>query len=153
MWVSADQAGVDRGIFTTSDRSNGTDAFLGMRYDAQGYRGGGRNGIKVGLRTDEGVLEYESASNVQTTDWQHLTVSWKSGRGIKLYVNGKLDTATASSGSLGGEISDVEKLLVGVGSKDGNTWNGEIDDFLIFDRQLSASDVSSLYKGDYSRVF
>ena len=67
---------------------------MSLRYDAQGSKGDGTNVIKAAIRTTDGVQTYESASDVQTTDWQHIALTWQSGQELKLYINGVMDQPT-----------------------------------------------------------
>ncbi len=143
LWVKSDQINSDRGVLATT-AFQGNDQNLGIRYDAVGARGGGRNVLKLGLRTTAGFTEYESASNLQTTDWQHLTLTWKSGEALKLYVNGELDRPTAPGNILGGTITGVTDLFLGRGQRVAESWDGLIDDLQIFDRSLSAAEVKAL---------
>jgi hypothetical protein len=146
VWVQSDLTGTDKGIFDT-EAPDGRDDSLGMRYDARGWAGGGREVIKVGLNTTGGAVAYESASYVQTTGWQHLVMTWSSGEAMKLYINGVLDTPTDAAPAVSGTIADVQELVLGRNAKDGSTgsWLGRIDDFRIYGRALSADDVKTVY--------
>ena len=119
-----------------------------MRYDASGAAGGGNpNVIKVGITTTAGIIQLESASNVQTTDPQHLVMTWKSGEQIQLYVDGVATTPTYVSGPVIGTITGVQDLLLGHGAKDASagTWSGSIGDFKIYDVALDATEIQGLY--------
>ena len=145
--ASTNDVNSDRGIFD-GDADSGGDDVLMMRYDAQGFDGGGTNVIKVGLTTTDGIISLESASNIQTTDPQHLTMTWRSGEGLKLYINGIETVPTSASGTATGAISGVEDLLIGIGSKRvTGGWAGTIDDFKIFDSALDSGEVYALATG------
>lgn len=142
--ASANDVGSDRGIFD-GDADSGGDDVLMMRYDVQGFDGGGTNVIKLGLTTTGGIISLESAANVQTTDPQHLTMTWKSGEGLKLYIDGIETIPTSASGTASGVITGVEDLLIGLGSKrSAGLWEGSIDDFRIYDTALEASDIYAI---------
>lgn len=89
LWVKADSTGQDRGIlFSTSP--NGKDEDLGLRYDKSGWGGGGSNLIKASIQTTNGPLQLESASNTQTTGWQHLAITYSATNGkLRLYIDGR----------------------------------------------------------------
>jgi hypothetical protein len=152
VWVNPDKS-ADMGIFST-DQSAGNDQVLGMRYDDDGWAGGGNNVIKVGLQTNRGSIEYESASNSHASGWQHLAFTWQSGEDIELFINGRKDRPTAGSGNLSGTLTGIKELVLGASSNDANNdWDGLMDEFMVFDRELSDSEVAALSNRNYSAVF
>ena len=86
-------------------------------------------------------------------DWHHLALIRNTGADkIQCYLDGVLhreDSTEPTVGSLAG--SGV--LTVGGGDNGGNNFEGEMDDFRIYDIALSADDVTAIYNagaGDYS---
>ncbi|MFH1853505.1 MAG: DUF2341 domain-containing protein, partial [Candidatus Neomarinimicrobiota bacterium] len=146
MWVKSDVTGTDRGMFYGAV-PNGTDLLLGLRYDAAGTSGGGSNivhgMVKVGSNNK---LRYESASGVQTTNWQNLALTKISGAALVLYINGVKDTPTYSNAKAG-STSGNSSLKIGKGSKDGTTssWDGLIDEVRISNVARSADWVATEY--------
>ena len=98
-WIKSDVIYTDKG-FLIFEAPNGNDN-VGIRYDADGIIAGGRNVMKMGITVSEygtdKVLQLESSSGVQTTDWQHMALVWSSGQTLTLYINGQLDVPTAGS--------------------------------------------------------
>ncbi|NIQ12614.1 MAG: hypothetical protein GWN67_04190 [Phycisphaerae bacterium] len=153
LWIRSDVTGTDKGFIHFED-PHGTDD-RGMRYDAFGATGGGVSGIKVGVTSDSpdgppgwpGRQQLESSSNVQTTDWQHLAMTWSSGEQLKLYINGVLDTPTANEPALSGVLFGYNMVLIGRGGKYGQPgtdamgWDGLIDDVRIYNYALSGDDI------------
>ncbi|MHC4888283.1 MAG: LamG domain-containing protein, partial [Planctomycetota bacterium] len=143
-WVKSEATDRDEGWvhFGTnwSDRRS-------MRYDRRG--GSSRtlkDVIKYGVATTTGNEEDESSGDVQTTEWQHVAMTW-SGTGIKLYINGVLDVPGWDDRAEGGVLQGYSRLLVGKGSKDnsGNeSWNGLVDDVRIYETALSYGEVRYL---------
>ncbi len=146
LWVKASKVNSERGfIFYRSP--NGKDQVLAMRYDAEGFKGGGKNVIKAAISTTGGTQIYESASGVQTTEWQHLTLTWQTGSKLKLHINGVLDQPTFNSDATDGEIAGVERLIIGRGSKDiNNSWNGLVDDVRLYNRVLNTDEIAKIPK-------
>lgn len=75
--------------------------------------------------------------------WYHV-VGVRSGDEIKLYVDGKL-AATSAAGA-----ADVSTGALSVGRakwSGGNTdfWNGSVDQVAVFDKALTADEVSALH--------
>jgi len=139
LWVQSDLTDTDKGFFMGSD--SGSDRH-GMRYDRRGGSADpdGIDVIKYGVRTNEGNEEDESSENLQTTDWQHILMTWESGVGLTLYINGYKDSPTFDAGAKGGITDGYNRILAGKGSKDGADdagWDGRIDDLRILDYVVS----------------
>jgi hypothetical protein len=117
-----------------------------MRYDAASWAWeGGTNLIKTGISTTGGGQVLEGSSNTQTTAWQHVTMVWSSGNGLKLYIDGWLDTPRGVNSPSLGTTSELTKLIVGKGSKgegDSAGWDGLIDEVRIYDYALSGGEVA-----------
>ena len=144
LWVKASKVNTDRG-FIFSRTPNDKDEIFSMRYDADGLDGGGKNVIKAGITTTGGTQIYESGSDVQTTEWQHLTLTWQTGSKLKLYINGVLDQPTYNSDATEGNITNVDRLVIGRGSKDrNNSWNGLVDDVRLYNKVLNANEIANL---------
>ncbi len=146
-WIKSDVIGTDAG-FIIFEEPAGNDTH-DLRYDAAGANGGGTNVIKYGVSTEEGSHENESASNVQTTDWQHLMVTWTSGQAAKLYINGAEDTPTDVDDVIAGTTTDYTTLIVGRGGKEdaGGSWDGLVDDVRVYGVALTAAQVQTVMNG------
>jgi hypothetical protein len=134
MWIQSDVIDTDKGFIIGRD-PEGNDQ-RGFRYDTAGGTCGGDDVIKYGVATTEGSQETESSENAQTTDWQHILVTWESGVGTTLYINGMYNDPNCASTVRGGITDGYTKLLVGKGGKDGAAdagWDGRIDDVRILD--------------------
>ena len=147
VWVKSTSVDSDRGIFHGIDPDGG-DVVFTLRYDAKGWAGGGTNVIKAGINTTGGAQQYESASGVQTTEWQHLVVTWSSGNQLALYIDGSADEPTDNQDATEGEITDATKFVIGKGGKDANaSWNGLIDEVHLYNRVLETAEITSLASG------
>ncbi len=155
MWVKSDLTNTDRG-FMIAYPPDTNDNVLGIRYDAGGLYGGGTNVIKAGVTVNTGagvfVQQMESASGVQTTNWQHLVLTWKNGDDIQLYINGVLSTPTYRDPIRLGFIDGASTLFVGRGSKDAapdnsGPWQGSIDNLDVWNRVLTTAEIQQLYTG------
>ena len=145
-WIKSNAIDTDAGFIIFAEPSG--DDQRGLRYDSAGSVGGGTNVIKYGVSTEEDSHENESASDRQTTDWQHLMVTWNSGEAAKLYVNGALDTPTNVDDVIGGTTAGYTTLLVGRGGKDGSgSWDGLVDDVRVYEVALTAAEVQTVMNG------
>ena len=146
LWVKSDGSDTDSG-FINGRNPNDKDEIFGFRYDKEGWLGGKTNVIKAGITTTGGTHKLESAGNVQTTEWQHLALTWQTGELMKLYINGELDTPSFIDPAVSGTITDVSKLIIGRGAKDRNRgWRGLIDDVRLYNRALSDNEIQLYLK-------
>jgi hypothetical protein len=144
LWIQSDLIDTDKGFFMGADS---TSDRYGMRYDTTGGDGGGDDVAKYGVMTTGGNEEDESSQYLQTTQWQHLVLSWKSGDGITLYVNGVPDVPTSDKGPVTGVLTGYTRILVGKGGKDSAAdagWDGRVDDVRVYARALSEGEARYL---------
>ncbi len=143
MWVKSNVTGQDRGlVFTRSPTTH--DEEIGIRYDASGASSGATSNIKASLRTDAGYVQVETGSDVQSTEWQHVTMTWESGDSLLVYIDGTRAALVYSNvPTLSGAIVGCDRLLVGLGTKNRH-WDGLIDDFRIYDRRLDDAEIEEL---------
>jgi hypothetical protein len=155
LWIKSGQIGTDSG-FIIFENPVGQDK-KNIRYDADGG-GGDVNLLKYGVTTGADVRETdESPSNLQTTDWQHICVTWQSGSGtfplgLNLYINGVLYTPEEDDVDFvpGGVTSAYDRVMVGKGCKDEGAnegWDGLIDDVRIYDTVLTAEEIQQVMIG------
>ncbi len=156
-WVKSDVTQTDKGFIIFEDPI-GSDN-VDMRYDAQGVTAGGWNLIKAGITVSDGgigsVRQIESSNDSQTTDWQHLAMTWASGQALQLYINGELDSPTAAGGPIAGVLANFATILIGKGGKDtiGSSWDGLIDELRIYDRALTQPEIQAVMRGDPARAW
>ena len=142
VWVKSDVTNQDRGIMFTKN-PDANDENLGIRYDQSGLNGGTNSTMKASVRTGSGYNQVEGQASSQTTSWQHIAMVWESGTSIKIYVNGTLQSLTYTNGSVSGAISNVQKFMIGLGTKN-KYWQGYMDDVRIYNRVLSQSEIQTL---------
>ncbi len=140
-WIKSNEISSNRGFVIFEDPRN---ANRGIRYDSSGSVNGGQNIIKCGIDSVFGHQAYESSSDVQTTDWQHVAITWSSGDQVRLYIDGVEDTSGPVHVNRDGFLIGYSNLIIGKGSKD-QGWNGLIDDVRIYNRALSETEISTLY--------
>jgi len=143
MWIRADAIGTDRGFLTTRDPA-GPDPKDGLllRYDDEGSNGGGDDVIKAYVQTLADKHRIEGASGTQSTEWQHVALTWSDGEAMALYVDGALQQLTYDQGPLDGATAGAETLQVGLANYEG--WLGLIDDVRIYGRAMAAEEIADL---------
>ena len=148
MWIKSDLVGSDKGFINGEDPDGG-DNVVTMRYDSSGGNGGGTNVLKMAVTSTEAEQQLESSNNAQTTEWQHVAMAWASGQQLSFYINGVPDVPTDNYAASTGTTSGCTKLVVGAGSKDaGGGWDGLIDDVRIYNRVLTAEEITEVMRGE-----
>ncbi|MCH8219285.1 MAG: hypothetical protein IH892_21230, partial [Planctomycetes bacterium] len=151
VWIKSNRTGTDAGFIHGVDPPVGQDRVFAMRYDSSGASFGGSNLLKVGVVSDGGNQNLETSNDLQTTEWQHVAMTWTSGGLIEFYADGVQDTpAGRNNPNSGGTVSEVTSLLIGKGGKDeGATegWDGLIDDVRIYSRVLTAEEIQQVMIG------
>jgi len=148
LWVKSNEVGTDSGFLIFED-PQGHDR-RGMRYDAAGSSGGGTNVIKYGISTPQGSHENETLSDTQTTEWQHIAMTWKTAEVANLYLDGILAHLSHTAAVISGTTHGYTKLLIGKGGKDeaaDKGWNGLIDDVRVYDFALTDAEINAVMGG------
>ena len=95
--------------------------------------------------TDVSVV---STTTVLTNTWYFAVWRWdNSTQNLSLWVNGVNEKSTVTSGS----ISWYDNIRLG--NRAASYYNGSIDDVLIFNRSLSASEILSLYNATANKYY
>jgi len=108
--------------------------------------------LQVGLydASNGGSLSRVGNTTILENVWSHVAMTYNgngSGNGIKIYLNGSLNNgSTGGGGSYTAMNNTNEPLLIGKFSG-GTLADGLIDETAIFNTELSASDVTSIYNG------
>lgn len=102
-------------------------------------------------RTTDNLANWVKDSNfVASTDWQMATLTYNSNtQAVKIYANAVLHSST-SQAILSGSS---DNLLVGASASGGNAQNfaGQIATIRVYNRDLTASEISSNFEGEKSR--
>ena len=148
MWIKSDLVGTNKGFINGEDPDAG-DNFVTMRYDVAGANGGGTNVLKMAVTSTEGEQQLESSNSAQTTDWQHVAMAWASGQQLAFYIDGRLNAPTDNYPATTGTTTGCTKLIIGAGSNDaGGGWDGLIDDVRIYDKVLTAEEITEVMRGE-----
>ncbi len=131
---------------STASTLNGCDNYTRFSLTVNS---GGR--VRVAGRDSEDGTVYalESARAIPSNAWTHVAATWKAGVGISLFVNGVLDNALSAPGLGAFTATAANYVLIGASRHAFNneTYNGDVDDLMLFDRALSPADVAWLCDG------
>lgn len=145
VWVKSNTTGTNNGILT-SQPPDDDDQNLSLRHDGAGDLGGENNVIKGGINTEGGKQEYETQSDVQTTDWQFLALVYENGEPLELYVDGDFATPSHNPANASGKTAGATTLRVGQGAKQADDiWDGRIDDLRIYGAALTKTKLDEIY--------
>ena len=109
-----------------------------------GWVGGVTDGVSCSLtNSTSSVFDIWKTMNIQKDTWYHVGCIMN-GTALKIYINGIKENEASVNGALGDAVSD---LFMGQRSATPGdlTFNGTIDEVVFWNRDLSDSEVSTLY--------
>jgi len=92
-------------------------------------------------------LAIENSATLSTSTWYHVVATYdgsKDSSGLKVYVDNALNTQTVISNTLTGSISNTRPFRLGARDT-GVYFGGGVDEVSVFNRELTASEVTELY--------
>jgi len=101
------------------------------------------------VNTTSNRLFVDSTSSITSGNWNHILVTYdgsSSGSGVKIYINGVSDTVT-TSGTLSATILNSSPFNIGARNSNSLFATATIDEVSVFNTELSASNVTSIYNG------
>jgi len=107
---------------------------------------GGSSAIRVYTKDDEGnVLDFTSTNTLSTGAWAMVTVVInRTADKIQVYKNGgNLNQSSAASWAAG--WANSQALRIGLNSSGSNEFEGQISEVAIWNTELKAAEVTSLY--------
>ena len=101
----------------------------------------------------DATLSSFSTTHAPTGTWTHLACSWLDGGNSEIYING-IDVGGRTGPLTVASTNPATEGRIGLGHDSGATgsWNGKIDQFKSYNRQLTATEVLNNYhatKGRY----
>jgi hypothetical protein len=90
--------------------------------------------------------------------WTHVVETWSTTNGLRLYVNGALVSSVPSATSytasglsnfitLGDSLNGVNYCVGGaLGAHVPGPFDGDMDDFRVYSRELTATDINTIYQ-------
>ncbi|MBX3434119.1 MAG: LamG domain-containing protein [Pirellulales bacterium] len=102
------------------------------------YRTDGKLGFNLGNSSGPQSTTVFSAAN----DWRHVAAVYNSSADTyKIYVNGVLDASGSAT------LADQGAGILSLGTRTGSTnrFNGAVDDFRIYSKELTAAEIAELY--------
>ena len=125
------------------DKQSGATGNKGYLFEI--FTGGKFN---FGMRTSGGdFLGWQSDTAVNDGEWHMLTITKSTSlTGVTLYLDGKVEGATQGGNGTVSDITNSEQFTIGLRNQDGGSpFSGSIDDVAIFNKELTADEVKSIY--------
>jgi len=97
-------------------------------------------------RTLTDFIQVKSNTAITDTDWHNLVITYSGSgltSGVNIYIDNVNDTGTGT-GTLSGSTITAQPLQIGA-RNGANNFLGKIDEVSIFNSELSASDITSIY--------
>jgi hypothetical protein len=92
-------------------------------------------------------------SSISDGAWYHIVATMTSAGTATVYINGALQALTEPNGAMTGTMSSNAGIgHIGNSPALNRPWNGYIDDLRIYNRVLTAADVTMLYNGGQRTV-
>ena len=127
----------------------------------QGYIGGygvdsvvifhGSNRIRFYTKGLTSGTDFYSTSTLSDNEWYHIACTYELNGDKKIYINGVLDNTVSTSGTITSEGVAYTIGARNLSSSIDNYFNGQIGPILIYNRTLSAGEVSQNYNQLKSR--
>ena len=83
-----------------------------------------------------------------TNQWYHVVGVWRGSFPIDIYVNGIKDNGTSNGSTK--NAANTGSLYIGSTYTSSSSFNGTIDDVMIFNRALTASEIAQLYREPFA---
>lgn len=142
-WIKTNKNGNDTawsapGIIGVEQRGGGNDIFWGY-VDGTGH---------IRMKKGNGSSA-QSSTRINDDNWHHVVLTWDSVSGaVQAYVDGNLEaSANSDSGDVSTAFSSIGRIENSFSSVN---FDGQLDELLIFDSVVTASDVSAIYSNQLS---
>jgi hypothetical protein len=121
--------------------SRDLDFSLGAAGDHLGLGGAGENGGRlIFLHGNDPAKTIAGKTDIPRWEWRHIVFVRDRDR-VKVYLNGELEIDTTAPAQF---PAGFDRLFVGGRSDRAATWEGRLDEAVVFDRALSEAEVMRL---------
>ena len=107
--------------------------------------------VRVANAGESAMIVDSVGLNVRDGNWHNIAVTYDGSAdaaGIKLYVDGNPASLTIVTNAFSGTMLNNQSLVIGeqrAGA--GYIFTGQMDDFRVYNSELSSNDVTDLYAG------
>jgi len=152
-WFKTSTTGTFQNIFSSFSQNTNTAGFYIQVYNDNKLAFNSAKNTGTTINTDFKVIR--ASTSVTDGNW-HLAVGVWDGSNLRLYLDGNSD-ATAVAWANAPAYATNNYPVIGYqsnsGVSGGNSFNGSIDECFLFNRALSATEISNYYTGAYNSRF
>lgn len=123
-------------------RMNSADAYKGWEMSLNQ----GRPQAHIISKWQENAIKISAKTTIPMDQWSHIFLTYDGGSkasGFRMYIDGRLVETTVDQDTLTGSIRTTVSTKIGRRT-DSDVFQGQVDDFTIFDRALAKDEVVSL---------
>lgn len=126
-----------------SKQSNGESSYAIFAIGGGAYDQGAPIAGQVSYQSKNGSIIKSTSPLLQTGQWYHLAITFTNTQ-AKLYINGVLNNTVNANFSLPNDLT-VTATSIGawLGDGGGQYFNGNIDEFRVWNKVLSATDITN----------
>ena len=95
----------------------------------------------------------EGSSSINNGNWHHTVFTWKRTGSLKVYVDGALDGSISSSGNYANSPTNNLSINSNADGSFAKGRNVNIDEVGIWNKELSASEITSLYNAGAGKSY
>ena len=143
-WIKPDSIGETGGRII--DKTEDTNGLNGFYFIISTVGGGGTGHIRSNI--SNGIAVNSALSSIVYGVWQHALITITSDGVANIYLNGVLSGTANQNTNPVSQITTANPLTIGNrSSATDRTFDGAISDVRIFNRVLSAEEITALYNG------
>jgi len=94
------------------------------------------------------AIQIDTTSSINDGQWHHIGVTYNGNElanGVRIYVDGSIAITTTILDNFPASGSILNNIPLHLGNRlNANTFNGQMDELLIFNKELTASEIASL---------
>jgi hypothetical protein len=138
-WISIVQTGATQGIITRDRGASTNNRFLQMWVAANG-----KPTLYLAEYNGVNPILISSATTLSTGVWYNLVVTYNAVDGARLFLNAAMVAASTTKPTLTTNPAYATRIGSLVG---GAFFNGALSDVRIYNRALTAAEISAIYRG------
>ncbi len=150
-WIKQDVAGTDMIVckLDASAPNSGYDVFIDST---------GNINLEIINDVSTSRLQIETVHAFTDNEWHHVVATWDGDvaggvLGANIYVDGTLEPVTTIHNTLSGSIATTTPFQIGARDGANFPFDGHIDDVAVYNKELSADEVVTIYNNSLSTKF
>src|SRR3989344_7816657 len=133
--------------------AGGGDRYIAVKGNAYGVRlNGDSNRLRISLKnqSNSAIFDYINTVDLSNNTWHHIAYTFN-GSTLVVYINGSQVASTVRASENGDLGITTQDLGIGSNSGGGSSFNGSIDEVMIFNATLNSTQIADIYNNQSSR--